>query len=183
MFSSHALDQIHTLPDKTLVKIGVIITGVKKHFDRKNRSMAFVTVEDLTGTGEMVVFADAFEKYNQLLHEDAMVLVMGKVSSRDDSEENKILCDDLIPLPDVWDRCVKNISFSITANVETEGYIREIKDILAKNRGRIPIYINVKTPENGEYVFRAKKITAKPSPMLVHKLSDIIGVENIWIES
>jgi len=183
MFSTHTLDQLHTLLDKTPVKTGVIITGVKKHYDRKNRPMAFVTIEDMVGTGEMVVFADAFDKYNQLLHEDSMVLVMGKVSSRDDSEENKILCDDIIPLADVWDRCVKNISFSIIANEETEIHIKEIKDILANNRGRIPIFINVKTPENGDYVFRSKKITAKPSPLLVHKLSDIIGVENIWIES
>ena len=183
MFSSHSLNQIHELLDKAVVKTGVIITGVKKHLDRRNRTMAFVTIEDLTGTGEMIVFSDAYEKYQSILHEDSMVLVIGKISSRDDNDENKILCDSLVPLTDVWDRCVKNISFSIEANGKTEGQIREIKDVLAKNRGRIPIFINVKTPENGEYVFRSKKITARPSPTLVRKLSDIIGMENIWIES
>jgi len=183
MFSRHTLDRIHSIPDKTEIKVGAIITGIKKHFDRKNRTMAFVTIEDLTGTAEMIVFADAFEKYNQLLHDDSMVLVAGKISSKGDNEENKILCDELIPLNEVWDRCVKNISFSLEANRETEDQIREIKNLLSKNRGRTPIYINVKTPENGEYVFRAKKITANPSPGLMNKLSDIIGVENIWIES
>ncbi|UCE04513.1 MAG: DNA polymerase III subunit alpha [bacterium] len=183
MFSRHTLDKIHSIPDKTEVKVGAIITGIKKHFDRKNRSMAFVTIEDLSGTAEMIVFADAFEKHKQILHDDSMVLVIGKVSSKGDNDENKILCDDLIPFNEVWDRCVKNISFSLESNKETEGNIRAIKDILSKNRGRIPIYINVKTPENGEYVFRAKKITARPSPALVNNLSDIIGVENIWIES
>jgi len=183
MFSRHTLNKIHSIPDKTEVKVGAIITGVKKHFDRKNRPMAFVTIEDLTGTVEMIVFADTFEKYNQIIHEDSMVLVVGKVSCKGDNDENKILCDELIPLNEVWDRCVKNISFSLETNKETEVHIREIKDILSKNRGHIPIYINIKTPENGEYVFRAKKITAKPSPALMNRLSDIIGVENIWIES
>ncbi len=183
MFSRHTLDRIHSLPDRSEVKVGAIITGVKKHFDRKNRPMAFVTIEDLTGTAELIVFADAYEKYNRIIHDDSMVLVMGKVSSKGDNDENKILCDDLIPLTEVWNRCVKNISFSLKVNNETEGHIREIKDLLSKNRGRIPIYINVKTPENGEYVILAKKITAQPSPLLVNKLSNIIGVENIWIES
>ncbi len=183
MFSRQTLDKIHSLSDKTEVKVGAIITGVKKHFDRKNRPMAFVTVEDLTGTAELIVFADAYEKYNLIIHEDSMVFIIGKVSSKGDNDENKILCDDLIPLTEVWDRCVKNISFSLKVNKQSEGHIREIKDILSKNRGRIPIYINVKTPENGEYVFLAKKITAKPSQVLVNKLSNIIGVENIWIES
>lgn len=183
MFSRPTLDKIHSLSDKTEVKVGVIITGVKKHFDRKNRPMAFVTIEDLTGTGELIVFADAYEKYQQIIHEDSMVFIIGKVSSKGDNDENKILCDDLISLTEVWDRCVKNISFSLKVNKQTEDHIREIKDILSKNRGRIPIYINVKTPENGEYVFLAKKITAKPSQVLVNKLSNVIGVENIWIES
>lgn len=183
MFSRNTLDQIHSIPDKTTIKVGVIITGLKKHFDRKNRPMAFVNIEDLTGTAEMIVFADAFEKYNQILCDDSMVLVVGKVSSKGDSEENKILCDEIIPLDEVWDRCVKNISFSLETDKATEGYIREIKDILSQNRGPCPIYINIKTPENGEYVIKSRKITTKPSSALVHKLSDIIGVENIWIES
>ncbi len=183
MFSRYTLDKIHSIPDKTEVKVVAIITAVKKHFDRKNRPMAFVTIEDLTGTAELIVFADAYDKYNRIIHVDSMVLVMGKVSSKGDNDENKILCDDLIPLTEVWDRCVKNISFSLKLNQETENHIREIKNLLSTNRGRIPIYINVKTPENGEYVFLSKKITAQPSPLLVSKLSNIIGVENIWIES
>ncbi|UCE05647.1 MAG: DNA polymerase III subunit alpha, partial [bacterium] len=85
MFSRNTLDQIHSIPDKTAIKVGVIITGLKKHFDRKNRPMAFVNIEDLTGTAEMIVFADAFEKYNHILRDDSMMLVVGKVSSKDDS--------------------------------------------------------------------------------------------------
>ena len=128
-------------------------------------------------------FKQEYEKYNNIIHEDSMVFVIGKISCKGDNDENKILCDDLIPLTEVWDRCVKNISFSLKANSKTEQQIKEIKNILSKNRGRIPIYINVKTPENGEYVFRSKKITARPCPELVNKLSTITGVENIWIES
>ena len=183
MFSRNTLDQLHSLPDKTTVKTGAIITGIKKHFDRKNRPMAFVNIEDLTGTAEMIVFADAFEAYHNILHEDSMVLISGKVSSRGDSEENKILCDELIPLNEVWDRCVKTMSFSLETNNANENFIREIKEILATERGRCPIYINIKTPDNGEYVIKSRKVTAKPSPKLVSQLSDMIGAENIWIES
>ena len=183
IFSRNTLEQIQSIPDKTSVKVGAIITGIKKHSDRKNRPMAFLTIEDLTGTAEMIIFADAFEKYNNILQEDSMVFVIGSISSKGDNDENKILCNDLIPLNDIWDRCVKKISFSLETGKTTKGYIREIKDILAKNRGQCPVYINIKTPENGEYVFKSKKITAKPSPALVNKLSDIIGLENIWIES
>ncbi len=182
MFSQHTLDQIHRLSDKTEVRTIAIITAIKRHVDRKNRPMAFVTIEDLTGTGELIIFADAFEKHRQLIHEDAMLLIIGKVSVKNDNDMAKILCDDVIPIDQVWDRCVKNIKFSLQANQQNEHHIREIKNLLAKNRGSVPVYINLKTPENGEYVFLSKKITAQPSSALIASLSNIIGLENIGIE-
>lgn len=183
MFSKHPLATIHELPDKATVKTAVVITGIKKHFDRKNRPMAFVNVEDLTGAAEMIVFADAYEKFQSLLQPDAMVLLIGKVSSKGDTEENKILCDELIPLNEVWERCVKNISFSINTDSTNDQFIRQIKEILAQNHGHCPVYINIKTPQNGEYVFRSRRIMAQPSVALVNKLAAIIGEDNIWIES
>ncbi|MDZ7319318.1 MAG: DNA polymerase III subunit alpha, partial [candidate division KSB1 bacterium] len=182
-FSKHPLDSIHELPDKAIVKSAVVVTSVKKHFDRKNRPMAFVNVEDLTGAAEMIVFADAYEKYQSLLQPDTMVLLIGKVSSKGDSEENKILCDELIPLSEVWDRCVKHIRFSINTDTTNDQFIRQIKEILSQNHGQCPVYINIKTPQNGEYVFRSRRILAQPSPALVNELATIVGMENISIES
>lgn len=183
MFSKQPLHSLHELPDKAIVKSAVVITGIKKHFDRKNRPMAFVNVEDLTGAAEMIVFADAYEQYQSLLQPDTMVLLIGKVSSKGDSDENKILCDELIPLEEVWDRCVKNISFSINTDNTNDQYIRQIKAILARNPGHCPVYINIKTPQNGEYVFRSRRILAQPSPAMINELAAIIGTDNIWLES
>lgn len=183
MFSRNTLDQLPSLTDKAIVKTVAIITGIKKHFDRKKRPMAFVNIEDLTGTAEMIVFADAFEAYSTILREDSMVFITGKVSSRGEIEENKILCDELIPLNEVWERCVKTMSFSLETGKANESFIRKIKDVLATDRGSCPIFINIKTPDNGDYVIKSRKITARPSPKLVNRLSDMIGVENIWIES
>ncbi len=182
MFSQYTLDQLHLLADKTEVKTIAIITTIKKHLDRKNRNMAFVTIEDLTGTAELIIFADAFEKHRHIIHEDSILLVIGKISVKNGNEDTKIICDDLIPIDQVWDRCVKNIKFSLQANRQNEHHLREIKNLLAKNRGSVPVYINLKTPENGEYTFLSKKITAQPSSALIHQLSNIIGIENIRID-
>ncbi|MDZ7330354.1 MAG: DNA polymerase III subunit alpha [candidate division KSB1 bacterium] len=182
MFSQHTLDQLRFLSDKAELKTIAMITGIKKHFDRKNRPMAFVTIEDLTATGELIIFADAFEKHRQIVHEDSILLVIGKVSMKNGNDEAKILCDDLIPIDQVWERCVKNIKFSLQVNQQSEHHLREIKNILTKNRGSVPVLINLKTPENGEYTFLSKKITAQPSSALISQLSNIIGLENICIE-
>ncbi|MFZ5516552.1 MAG: DNA polymerase III subunit alpha [Candidatus Zhuqueibacterota bacterium] len=182
MFSKQTLAEIQSLPDKAQVKVGAIITQIKKHFDRKNRTMAFVTIEDLSGTSEMIIFADAYSKYQELLVEDTLVFVYGKTSSKGDNDDTKILCDELIPLDKVWDRCAKNIHLSLKSETTTSMFIQQIKGILSNSNGRCGIYFNIKTPENGEYVVKSKKLMARPSPALVHKISDLIGQENISIE-
>ncbi len=182
LFSKQTLTSIKALPDRTPVKVGVIITQIKKHFDRKNRPMAFVTIEDLTGTSEMIIFSDAYMRYQDLLTEDSLVFVYGKTSSKGDNDDNKILCDDIVPLEKVWDRCAKNIYLSLKSEATTNKYIQKIKGILSNSHGRCGIYFNIKTPENGEYVVKSRKLTTQPSPALVNKISDLIGQENISIE-
>lgn len=53
--------------------------------------MAFVTLEDLVGTVEVVVFPRDYEKYQSLLDEDARVLIQGRVSAEDDKASKLIL--------------------------------------------------------------------------------------------
>ena len=61
-----------------------IISKVKKKYTKKNTIMAFVTVEDLYGSTEIIVFDSAYSKYSNILLEDNVVLVQGRISIRED---------------------------------------------------------------------------------------------------
>jgi len=78
MFSTMDLNSAHSLKDGASIRVGAIITEVKKHYDRKNRVMAFITVEDFTGTSEAIAFADTYAEYAELIQADIMVLIIGK---------------------------------------------------------------------------------------------------------
>ncbi len=73
------------------IRIAAIITDVRNIVTKKNKPMAFVRIEDVTGTLEVVVFPNLFAQNPGLWKEDNMLLITGKVDNRDD--ELKILAD------------------------------------------------------------------------------------------
>ena len=79
------------------VKYAGIITSVKKKYTKKNTIMAFVTVEDLYGSCEIIVFDSCYQNSSSLLVEDNIVLIDGRLSIRED-EETKIVASQISKL-------------------------------------------------------------------------------------
>lgn len=74
---------------------GIIAEKTVKH-TKTNQMMAFLTVEDLFGTVEVVVFPRDYEKYRQYLEEDNKIFVKGRVSEEDD-KASKLICEKILP--------------------------------------------------------------------------------------
>ena len=83
---------------------GIIVEKTVKH-TKTNQMMAFLTVEDLFGTVEVVVFPRDYEKYRQYLEEDNKIFVKGRVSEEDD-KASKLICEKILPFgqkkKEVW---------------------------------------------------------------------------------
>ena len=77
--------------DGQKVIIGGMITEKTIKYTRNNKVMAFLTVEDLLGTVEIVVFPRDYEKWQAMLNEDARVFVQGRVNAEDDKPSKLIL--------------------------------------------------------------------------------------------
>jgi len=182
IFFKHRLKAISTIEDGEIIKVGAMVTQVKKHYDKKNRPMAFVTIEDLTGTAEVIVFSDAFNKYNNLLIEDTPIIIIGKISAKNERGNSKILCDEIFSLKEVWKLRGKNLHIGIQTDNVTEKSVYQIKNLIVENQGTCPIFLDIKTPANGRYVIKAKKMSANVNAVFTTKLADLVGKENIWVE-
>lgn len=80
--------------------IGGIITAVNKKTTRSNTMMAFITLEDVLGTVEVIVFPRDYEKYKQELYEDNKVLIRGRVAVEEEREA-RLICSEVIPFASV----------------------------------------------------------------------------------
>lgn len=92
------LENIKTeFSDGQNVKYAGIISSVKKKYTKNNKIMAFVTVEDLYGPAEIIIFESCYQNCSNLLVEDNIVLVEGRLSIRED-EDTKIVAREITEL-------------------------------------------------------------------------------------
>ncbi|MCR5254970.1 MAG: DNA polymerase III subunit alpha [Acetatifactor sp.] len=81
--------------DKKSAVVGGMISARTIKYTKNDKVMAFVTLEDLVGTVEIVVFPNDYEKYGSLLLEDSKVFVKGRVSLEED-KDGKLICEQVI---------------------------------------------------------------------------------------
>ena len=80
--------------DNQFVKYAGIVTSVKKKYTKTNKLMAFITVEDMYGPTEVIVFENCYQNCANILVEDSIILVEGRLSVRED-EDTKIVARDI----------------------------------------------------------------------------------------
>ncbi|HPT90659.1 MAG TPA: DNA polymerase III subunit alpha [Acetivibrio sp.] len=85
------------LYDGMIVTVGGIITSKKTKTTKNNNLMAFLTLEDLYGTMEIIVFPTVLEKYSKLVEIENIVLIKGRISIKEE-EQPKIICEEVSPL-------------------------------------------------------------------------------------
>ena len=113
--------------DGKQVKYVGIINSVKKKYTKKNTIMAFVTVEDLYGAIEVIVFDSCYSKSQNVLLEENIVLIDGRLSIRED-DDVKIVANTIIEFDENVDKSNQNYnSESIEANPITENIQIEAK--------------------------------------------------------
>ena len=86
--------------DGQKVIIGGMITDKTIKYTKNNKVMAFLTVEDLVGTVEVVVFPRDYEKCQMFLNEDARLFIQGRVSAEDD-KASKLILEKVRPFSDI----------------------------------------------------------------------------------
>ncbi|MBQ8558382.1 MAG: DNA polymerase III subunit alpha [Tyzzerella sp.] len=97
--------------------IGGMITAKTIKHTKTGKPMAFLTIEDLLGTVEVVVFPKDYEKNRAYLNEDSKVFVKGRVSEEDDNA-SKLICESIIPFEQV--NCEVWIQFPDIASYTAE---------------------------------------------------------------
>ncbi len=88
--------------DGDTVRLLCILSTVRKKITKNNTTMAFLSLEDVYGGVECMVFPKMYDKIGEYLVEDDIVLLYGKVSLKDD-EVPKLLCENIVPLDEIPD--------------------------------------------------------------------------------
>lgn len=160
--------------DGTKVAIGGMIVAQRVQYTKKNDKMAYVTLEDLVGTVEVIVFPKAYEKYNNLLLEDSKVIMRGRVQA-EENKDGKLICEEVIPFSNL----AKNIWLQLDSE---EGYEEKYKDVLAllhDSDGHDRVILYFKDTKQKMEFSRNRYVNADEE--LLGILKNRLGEENIRI--
>ncbi|KGN03337.1 DNA polymerase III subunit alpha [Clostridium novyi A str. 4570] len=136
----HVEEQNSKIKDGDKVIIGGLITNVTRKITRTNSMMAFITLEDLYSSIEVIIFPKTLEQFNKIIMEDEIVLIKGRVTKRED-EQPKIICD---YVERVFNFASKKLYIQIENKKMLSQTKSDIKKIAILNNGNIPIYICTK---------------------------------------
>ena len=160
--------------DGEIAVIGGIITNKTVKYTRNNKVMAFLTIEDLVGTVEVVVFPNDYEKNVQKMEEDSKVFIRGKVQG-DADKASKLICEKMYSFDDVpkelW------VQFETKEDYLTEE--NEFLKLLSGSRGTDRVIIYVRTPKSIKYLGIEKSV--KINETLLGKLYEKYGMDNVKV--
>jgi DNA polymerase-3 subunit alpha len=171
--------------DGRSVELGGILTEVKGKATKKGDYMAFVTLEDMTGQIECLVFPRVYEKYQTCLQEDAAVAVSGKISVREE-EAPKILADRITPLED-WKPAQTGAPAGAQAQPAHKLFLRlnradmdRTTALLALEAGDIPVYMHI--PAEKITLLCPRTAWCSGSEACLRRLRETLGAENVVLK-
>jgi len=165
------------------VELPCVVTSVARQISRKDNSeWGKVTVEDFQGTATVLAFRDAWQSCREILQQDAVVLISGKVSSRErDEEDPPIFLDAARPLDELAGsgELAVQIELELGSPVPDSAFV-EAKRVLAAHPGASPVLLHVGS-DNGEAAPRLKSrsLRASPDAETVSALQKIFGRANV----
>ncbi|SMC23334.1 DNA polymerase-3 subunit alpha [Clostridium acidisoli DSM 12555] len=168
-------DGSYKIMDGDRVVIGGIITEVSRKITKKNTMMAFIKVEDMYGTVEIVVFPKVLEKSNALIKEDGLVIVKGRVSIREE-EQPKILGEDITPLAKIT---ATKVYLQIEEEKQIMSVINNMSKMLSEFKGNTPIYLCTKK-ERKKFML-PDNLWINEDIEILNLLRDKFGNENVKV--
>jgi len=156
-----------------------VITSVKRKIDKSNRIMAFITLDDFSGSCECLMFATTYEKYGQYIEEEKCFIIVGRPESSGDNI--KIHIEELTPIEQVKEKFTKSIKINLEAQNFGDEEIGKLKSILNVNKGNIPVYLHLKNNGPKDKLFFLKDYKVNASNELVDSLFTMLGEDSIQL--
>ncbi len=174
--------QIREISDGQEIVIGGVVNALKETTTRKGDRMAFLTLEDLQGVVEVIIFAELYKNSTLLLKSEEPVFIKGRVDAGD--ENVKIVANEILP----YEQAVNKLTTTIHLRVRSEGLNREdlvaIREIFEDCRGNCPAYLHLLLPDRREAVIVLGdewKLTS--SDQLIRRMRDLLGYEAVSFQA
>ncbi len=154
LYTTGPIEEAKQRDDEAEVTIGGIVTEFKETVTKKGSRMAFVRIEDLSASIEVVVFSAIYKKAAELLKGAAPLIIVGRLDKKDD--EAKLIANAVSPIDNVSEiedkLRVRNTHIMAPTEALEGGKFTGLKEIIEANPGSSPVFLHLMYPGDREVV-------------------------------
>ncbi|MBP3476961.1 MAG: DNA polymerase III subunit alpha [Lachnospiraceae bacterium] len=154
--------------------IGGMIAEKKIKYTKNEKVMAFLQVEDLVGSIEVIVFPRDYERYGTFLSEDNKVFIKGRVAVEEE-RDGKLICEKITPFTDI----PKKLWIKFATKEAYEAQRETLFGILKESEGNDSVVIYVENPKSMNPLPKNWNVSADTS--LIERLEGVFGKENVKV--
>ncbi|HEX9756616.1 MAG TPA: DNA polymerase III subunit alpha [Nitrospiria bacterium] len=179
--ASHAMEQLGDLRDGSEVRLVGILIHRKIATTKKGDKMAYVRLEDLTGSLEVIVFPDLYKTCSDVLTTDAPLLVVGNL---DNGEKGlRLKATKLDSLNKIKTRLASKVEIQINADQTQSQDLQNLKNILSKYRGGCDVFLKFSSTHQGESVIAIPSdLRVTPTPLFISEIEGSFGKGTVLIK-
>lgn len=160
--------------DGSQVVIGGMITAKTIKYTKQNQAMAFLTIEDLVGTVEVVIFPRDYQKNQAFLNEDEKVFILGHVNVEED-RNGKLICEKIMRFDDTQ----KELWLQFANKEVYEQQIQEVLERVKGSDGNDPIIVYLADQKVMKRFPPSRNI--KVDNEIVNILTNLLGEKNVKV--
>ena len=176
--NAHAYDEQNVTLVCTVVRTKTINT-------KAGGMMAFITVEDLSGSMEVLAFPKVLLAASEAVHDNAVVVIKGRVSYKED-EPSKLIADSIVDVeryePDKIKTDIKSTKNGLwlkLSSMRSESF-EETKNLLQIFEGNFPVYMYFE--DTKQRMLAPKSLWCTQSDLLVSELERVLGAGNVKVK-
>lgn len=160
--------------DNMHVVVGGMIAAKTVKYTRNNQAMAFLTVEDLTGSVEIIVFPKDYERYNRFLNDEEKIFVVGHATVEEE-QDGKVICERIVPFDDTR----KELWLQFPTKSDFSEKEQQVYEILRDSDGNDEVVIYISDVKAFKRLPRNRAVGT--NSVLLARLTEFLGEKNVKV--
>lgn len=160
-------------PNEREIRMGGIISTIREITTRKGERMCFVTLEDLKGTVEVVVFAELYKNSSLVLKSDQPIIVVGKAGV--DGDNVRIIAHQIIPFSEAHTLSLLSLHLTLNAQELNNLQLQQLRNLILSYPGNCRVVLHLVGHQSETVISVGNGFKVNPSPPFINELHTLFG--------
>jgi DNA polymerase-3 subunit alpha len=163
------------------ISVGGLVAGVKEISTKKGDQMAFLSLEDMRGRVEVIVFPDLFRTVRPYIKVDMPVLIRGVLDNGE--ERPKVKASSLVPLDEAKREKISKVHFRLRTPGLSKEQLLRLREILEENKGGCEALLHLIVPHRSEVIMAlSPELMVAPSDKMRRSVEGLFGEKTVEME-